>query len=383
MIARTRWAALPLALVALLPISGAAAGPAWESRQPVPGVFDLGGPRSNGSLLVAGSAALYTLTQAGDLEPFARGPGGYRDDPGAEAYLAVAPGQHVAAAGCDFVRDEVFILREHTPIGITRVDRTGSETGSFTNVGLSSLNGIAFDTNGAFDHRLLVMGPLTGKTEVVAIDCTGAVAVVTKSAPVIEGGVAVVPSSFGQFAGDLIAPDELSGIIWAIAPDGTSKQVVSSGLPKGGDIGVESVAFVPPGFAKGGYRYYADRATPGSPHPGTDHVLRLSSADLVAAGVQDGDLLAATEGGASMIDVRCDPVVCKVTTVVATPTSAHGEGHLVFTLNPTASPLPTPSATRSAAPASSSVSVAPYIAIAAAILAAFAAGLLIAGRRRP
>jgi hypothetical protein len=378
---RAWWAAPPGALLALLPVSGAAAGPAWEGWQPVPGVFDLGGPRANGSLLVAGSAALYTLTQAGDPKPFARGPGGYRDDPGAEAYLAVSPGQHVAAAGCDFVRDEVFILREHTPIGITRVDSTGSETGSFANVGVPSLNGIAFDTNGAFDHRLLVTGAVNGKTEVVAIDCTGAVQVVTKSAPVIEGGMAVVPPSFGQFAGDLIAPDELSGTIWAIAPDGTSKKLVDSGLPKGGDIGVESVAFVPPGFAKGGYLYYADRATPGNPHPGTDHVLRLSSDELVAAGVQDGDLLAATEGGASMIDVRCDPVVCKVTSVVATPTSAHGEGHLVFTLNPKAPQTPTPTATGPAAPKSSSVSVA--VAIAAAIVVAFAAGLFVARRRRP
>jgi hypothetical protein len=381
---RARWAVPAVALLALLPISGAAAGPAWEGWQPVPGVFDVGGPRSNGSLLVAGSAALYTLTQAGDLEPFARGPGGYRDDPGAEAYLAVSPGQHVAAAGCDFVRDEVFILREHTPIGVTRVDGTGSETGSFANVSMPSLNGIAFDTDGAFDHRLLVTGAVNGKTEVVAIDCTGAVQVVTKSAPVVEGGVAVAPSSFGQFAGDLIAPDELSGTIWAIAPDGTSKKVVDSGLPKGGDIGVESVAFVPPGFARGGYLYYADRATPGNPHPGTDHVLRISSDQLVAAGVQDGDLLAATEGGASMVDVRCDPVVCKVTTVVGTPTSAHGEGHLVFTLTKQAAPSPTPkpSGFTITATKNSSLPVGSYLAIAAAVLAAFAAGLFVASRRR-
>ena len=48
-------------------------------------------------------------------------------------------------------------------------------------------------------------------------------------------------------------------MIWAIAPDGSAKQVVNPGLAKGGDIGVESVAFVPPGFSKGGYVYYADR----------------------------------------------------------------------------------------------------------------------------
>ena len=131
----------------------------------------------------------------------------------------------------------------------------------------------------------------------------------------------------------------MSGKIYAVAPDGTSTLVVSSGLPAGGDIGVESVAFVPAGFTRGGYLYYSDRATPGNPHPGTDHVLRLSSSDLVAAGVQEGDLLAATEGGASMIGVRCDPS-CRVFTVVGTPTTAHGEGHLVFATTQVASPSP-------------------------------------------
>src|SRR5258708_39158460 len=103
---RARWAVPARALLALVPVSGAAAGPVWQGWQPVPGGFDLGGPRANGSLLVAGSAALYTLTQAGDLEPFARRPGGYHDEPGAGAHLAVSPRQHGAAAGRDLVRDE-------------------------------------------------------------------------------------------------------------------------------------------------------------------------------------------------------------------------------------------------------------------------------------
>ena len=367
----------------MLPISGAAAGPAWEQWQSVSGVFDLGGPRTDGSLLVAGSAALYTLNPAGDLQPFARGGGGYRDDPTAEAYLAVSSGQHVAAAGCDFARDDAFILRLHAPIGITRVDRTGTQTGSFTNVNAPGLNGIAFDTTGSFDHRLLAAGPVNGKTEVFAIDCTGAVQVVTSSAPVLEGGLAVAPSTFGSFGGALIAPDELSGVVWAIAPDGSSKQVVNSGLPKGGDIGIESVAFVPKGFTKGGYVYYSDRATAGSPHPGTDRVLRLSSADLVAAGVRDGDMLGATEGGASMIDVRCS-ATCQVMDAVATPTTAHGEGHLVFTLNQAASPAPTPTSSAAviAATKQSNAPIGAIVAIGAALLAALAAALFAASRRR-
>jgi len=374
-------AAVALALIAFLPISGAAAGPVWEQWTSVHGVFDLGGPRADGSLVVAGSAALYTLAPDGALTPFARGPGGYRDDPGAEAYLAVSPGQHVATSGCDFSRDDIFILRLHTPIGITRVFASGDESGSFVNIAMPGLNGIAFDSTGSFDHRLLATGPVNGKTEVVAIDCTGAVQVITKTAPASEGGLAVAPSSFGSFGGSLIAPDELSGVIWAIAPDGTSKQVVNSGLPKGGDIGVESVAFVPPGFMRGGYVYYSDRGTPGNPHPGSDNVLRLSSADLAAAGVLDGDMLAATEGGASLIDVRCD-TSCHVATVVSAPTAAHGEGHIVFTITPSP-PTPSPSPAKTPIAPAHSISPAPFVAIAAAVLVALAAVLFaLAARRR-
>jgi hypothetical protein len=361
------------------------AAPAWQQWQHVPAVFDLGGPRLDGSLVVAGSGALFTLTPAGVLAPLARGPGGYRDDPNTEAYLVSSPGLHVAAAGCDFVRDDMFLLRLHTPVGLTRVDRTGEDSGSFANIAATSLSGIAFDTAGAFDHRLLVTAPVNGKTELVAVDCSGSVQVITKTAPVVEGGMAVAPETFGDFAGSLIAPDEISGLIWAIAPDGTAKQVVSSGLPKGADIGVESVGFVPPGFASGGFVYYADRKTANNPHAGTDSVLRLSSADLVAAGVQEGDLLAATEGGASVIAVRCD-TSCRVISVIGSATTAHGEGHLVFTLTELPSPTPPAGLVPSATPAASSSAVgaaAPMVAIAAAVLAALVGAFLaLAATRR-
>ncbi|HSS62080.1 MAG TPA: hypothetical protein VLK30_11565 [Candidatus Limnocylindrales bacterium] len=375
-------AGVAAACLALWP-STAAAAPAWEAWQSVSGAFDLGGPRSDGSLIVAGSAALYSLTPDGMLAPFARGPGGYGDDPGTEAYLAISPRQQVAAAGCEFAPDDVYILRLHAPIGVTRVAAPGDATGSFANLSMSSLSGIAFDTVGGFDHRLLVTGPLNGKTEVVAVDCTRAAQVITKTAPAGEGGIAVAPLSFGAFGGDLIIPDELSGIISAIAPDGTATQVVVSGLAHGQDTGVEGVGFVPPGFTRGGYVYYSDRATPGSPHAGGDLVLRLSSTDLVAAGVQDGDLLAATEGGASMIDVRCDSA-CHVTTVIAIPTTAHGEGHLVFTVN--RQPSPTPSSagvTQIATRRDAAASAAAFVAIGAAVLAALTAvALALAARRR-
>jgi hypothetical protein len=323
--------------------------------------------------VVAGSGALYTVTPGGDLGPFARGPGGYRDDPNAEAYLAVSPGQNVAQTRCHFVRDDVFVLRLHTPVGLTRVDRTGEESGSLAHLDASSLSAIAFDTSGAFDHRLLVAGPTTGgKAELQAVDCKGSAQVITRTAPQVEGGMEVAPESFGEFAGSLIAPDELSGLIWAIAPDGSAKQVVQSGLARGQDTGVEGLGFVPPGFTRrGGYVYFADRKTANGPHPGTDSVLRLSSADVVAAGVQDGDLLAATEGGASMIAVHCQ-ATCRVIPVVATPTTAHGEGHVVFTLN--AQPQAMPTVSPSAPLASSSSSDVPWIAVAVAAAVALVAG---------
>ena len=365
-------AAIAAANLALTPaVAGAGADPAWQSWQTVPGVFDLGGPRSDGTLEVAGSANLYLADPAGTSSPFARGVGGYHEDPGAEAYLAVSPGARVSAAGCDFNRDDTFLLRLHVPIGIERVDAPGQNTGSFANViGVTSLNGIAFDTTGGFDHRLLATGPSGGKTVVVAIDCRGNVQVITKSAPVLEGGLAVAPSSFGSFGGDLIAPD------------GTVSVVTRPSLPTGGDIGVESVGFVPSGFmTSGGAAYLADRKTPGNPHPGTDAILRLSSTDLSAAGVRDGDLLVATEGGATMVAVRC-AASCIVIPVVSAPTTAHGEGHVVFTHNATPS---SPSVIQKATPARSATSGSGSNALIAilvvVVLLAFAGGIIL-GRRR-
>jgi hypothetical protein len=131
----------------------------------------------------------------------------------------------------------------------------------------------------------------------------------------------------------------------------------------------------------GGAAYLADRKTPGNPHPGTDSILRLSSADLAAAGVRDGDLLVATEGGATMIALRC-AFTCTVIPVVSTPTTAHGEGHVVFTHNTAPGP---PSAiqkatrARSATPASGSNALIAILVV--VVLLAFAGGIIL-GRRR-
>jgi hypothetical protein len=200
----------------------------------------------------------------------------------------------------------------------------------------------------------------------------------------VEGGLAVAPPGFGAFGGALIAPDELSGYIYAIAADGSVSTVAKPALPTGGDIGVESLGFVPPGFMRGGEVYYADRKTPGNPHPGTDNVLRLLSSDLAAAGVQDGDLLVATEGGATMVAVRCG-APCMVIPVVTAATTAHGEGHIVFTIDKTApSPRPSPTIKPSAKPSPPAVSGSNQVIaiVVAVVLLAFVAGFAVARRRK-
>jgi hypothetical protein len=319
---------LALILAGAAPV--AAAGPTWQHWRTIPGVFDIAGPRDDGKLVVAGSGLLYLVDPAGNVSPFARGPHGYADDAGAEAYLSMSSGREVVSADCEFARDDLFVLRLHAPLGITRIDRLGRAS-AFANVtDVDSLNGIAFDTTGKFGFRLLVSGPRNGKTVIAAVDCQGRVDFITHTAPVLEGGLTVAPKGFGAFAGDLIAPDELSGKIYAIGPDGVVRVVALSGLPAGPDTGVESLGFVPRGFTRHGEAYYSDRATPGNPHPGTDSLLRLSAPALFAAGVREGDLLAATEGGATMIAVRCR-ATCHVFTVIGTPSTSHGEGHIEFT----------------------------------------------------
>ena len=319
---------------------GSVVGLSWQPWQHLAGVFDLAGPRSDGRLVTAAGGQLFLVTRDGTITPFADGPGGYKAPSGPESYIALSPGLHVAGASCDFAPDDLFVLRPGKPLGITRVDPGGHATNFADIAGVDSLNGITFDTVGRFDHRLLVTGPHNQHSTVLAIDCKGGVVPVTDAAPPLEGGLTVAPPGFGTYAGELIAPDENSGVMLAITATGHSSVLVASGIPDGGDIGVESAGFVPPGFSGGGTAYVADRGTANNPHPGTDTILRLSSTAVTGAGVRDGDLLVAAEGGAVTIDVRC-ATTCTTTTIVPTATTAHIEGHLIMIAN---QPHPTPSA---------------------------------------
>jgi hypothetical protein len=315
------------------PSAPAARGPAlpahWDRFKHVPGVVDFAGPRSDGSITVAAAGRLFTLSPAGTLQPFAQGAGGYSTPVGPEPYIAMTASDPVAGTGCSFGNGTIFALQPGSHQGIILIGADG-QARPFVNLpATEGPVGIAFDATGRFGHKLLVTVRGPAGTSVLAIDCTGGVHTITTHAPPVEGGIVVAPASFGRYAGDLVAPAETIGSIFAIRPDGSVATLAVSGLPHGGDIGVESAGFVPPGFGASDAAYLADRFSKGNRHPGTDSILRLPGTELVKAGVHTGDLLVATEGSARTIAVHCASS-CTVRYIAMGPAVAHGEGHIVF-----------------------------------------------------
>src|SRR6202011_6364485 len=120
------------------------------------------------------------------------------------------------------------------------------------------------------------------------------------------GGSVGAPAGFGGHQGERAAPDEISGDIIGVNRDGKSSTLASYKELIGGDLGVESAGFVPRDFfTYGGFAYLADRATANNPHPGTDSILRLASAQLAAAGGHEGRRLGGTEGGGQTHHFPC------------------------------------------------------------------------------
>jgi hypothetical protein len=285
--------------------------------------LDLAGPRPDGSLVLAAHGRLLLLRPTAapgtqpTTEPFAPA---YHSPGGEEPYIALA------TQGC-LGADHVYALHLRPARGVVSI-AAGGPVRQLARISARGLiDGIAFDSTGAFGHRLLVTTNHGSTTTVDAVDCHGGVSTITRSAPRVEGGIAVAPRSFGRFAGDLIAPDEKRGGVYAITPSGRSLLVASSGLPHGQDIGVESAGFVPKGSVNA---FMSDRISRGNRHPGDDVVLRIAHAALTAAGVRPGDLLVATEGGARTIAIRCAGARCRVRHVADGPAIAHGEGHIAF-----------------------------------------------------
>jgi hypothetical protein len=375
------------AAVALAALSAGTAVPAaklgapWEQWQHVSRVFDLDGPSSDRRLV---TASRDQLTLMGADGAFVR-LGDFSLGNDAEAYIAASAGVHPAGTACTFAANETYMLALDKPLGVTRFDPGGHPSRLATVSGVDGLVGIALDRAGGFGNRLLVIGGSKGKTVVTAIDCAGVTRVITDQAPLEEGGLEVAPLSFGRFGGQLIGADENSDSVIAIAPDGTASVVDHPGLAKGGDIGVESVGFVPPGFtAHGGFAYVADRGTPGNPHPGTDSILRLSSTQLANSGVQDGDLLVATEGGGVTVRVRCR-ATCTSDIVAEGPAPAHIEGHIAFLLDPAGRTARAPAQTSQTPALPGESGGGPWIVVGAMVLLVVAAGavyILVRRRRR-
>ncbi len=293
----------------------------WTPYVHVSSPIDVVGPRPDGEMVVAANGRLWLLSRAGDVREFAST---YHSNPGLEAYVAVAGPAH---PGCSYGAGTVYAISFGKPRGVVSIDPDGAVRPFASIAAPGLIDGIAFDETGTFGFRLLVVTTRGRRSAVDAISCHGAVRQVTASAHRVEGGIAVAPMSFGRFAGDLIASDELGGGIWAVTPTGRNLLVAASGLPHGPDTGVESEAFVPAGRF---YALLADRLTPGNPHPGDNVLLRARSAVLFAAGVRPGDLLDATEGGARTVAVRCGNSGCAVLHVADGPAIAHAEGHIAI-----------------------------------------------------
>jgi hypothetical protein len=302
---------------------------AWQLWRTTPGVIDVVGPRSDGRFVVAARGRLFLLRPATRrLLPYPASGTAYASDSKLEPYIAIAgAGQRVEAEHCNFPRDTVYAIE---PAGRTRVLAVtpAGHVSPFARIrGVKTLNGIVFDTVGRFGGRLLIVGlTADGHGALISVDCRGKTRTLTRAAPHIEGGPVLAPAGFGAFAGDVIAPDEIDGRLLALGPDGSFRDVAVIGQPAGGDIGVESLGFVPSGNADA---YVSDRLSPGNANPGHDAILRLSARALRAAGVIPGDLLAALEGGGTTIAVRCAPT-CTVREVATAAAGAHVEGSISF-----------------------------------------------------
>jgi hypothetical protein len=311
------------------PASATAAPAAWTKLVRVDGAVDIAGPRADGRFVLAAGGRLFTLEADGTgPRKLARGRRGYRSEAG-EPYIAYGPTSGAFEEGCPFA-GALFALEPRDDPGLVRISPSGraSRFASFPDG--TFLSGIAFDRVGTFGGRLLVVALTERKTEAAlfAFDCGGERERIARGAARVEGGIEVAPLSFGAFAGDLIAVDERKGKVYAFDPAGDVATIAKPDLPRGGDTGVESLGFVPPGFAPPSRALMADLGVKAG--VGTNSVLALEAEALTAAGVVAGDLLVATETGAETVRIRC-ALACDSAVVASGPARAHAEGHIVFT----------------------------------------------------
>lgn len=328
--------AATLAAIASLAALPALASPPrvrWTPSTPAPAIVDLTAPRSDGRLIAAIGRRLWTLDASGTLRRFARGSEGYLGPAGGEPYIALARRASFDGAGCAFHRDDVYAIDPIAP-GVVRITARG-EASRFAELPGGTPTGIAFDQAGDFGHRLLVVAATGSTSTLYRLGCDAQVTVLADDLPAgLEGGMAVAPRGFGDFGGDLVAPIEPTGEVYAIDSAGTSSLVAKPDLPTGRDIGVGSLGFIPR-HPKTGHALVADRLTEGDAQPGTGSILSVSLGRLRERGARPGDLLAVTEAGARTARVRC-AAACSSREVAAGPSVAHVEGHVSFLPGPRA-----------------------------------------------
>src|SRR5215208_6436741 len=212
------------ALVA--PLADAATTAHWRPFAHLPGTIDLTPPRLDGRVVVATRGRLGLLRPGRAMVPFSRRPGGYATAPpgpeGNEAYIALTAARRVPGAGCGFLRDEVVAIEPMGGVGVVRVSPSGRARRLVDLPAGELPSGIVFDSAGAFGHRILVTANTADRTKanLYAVDCRGRVSTVAAGIPRVEGGILIAPPSFGRFARQLIAPDEISGQIFALSPRG-------------------------------------------------------------------------------------------------------------------------------------------------------------------
>lgn len=302
---------------------------AWVTFKHLPGVVDIAGPRAGGAFVVSAAGQLSLFRPDGTLTPFARGRGGYQTAKTAEPYLTLVSGVAVPGSHCSFRAGTAYALEPGKRPEIMVIAPQGRAMPFTSLPAATSLSGITYDGTGGFGHRLLVVAGTRHGMTVFGIGCDGRPVPIAAGAPRVEGGIAVAPPTFGRFAGDLIAPDEVTGLVYAIDPVGRVTVLARSGRPAGGDIGAESAGFVPPAVTAA---YLADRFSPGNKHPGDNVILRLSATALATAGIKPGDLLVATEASAQTVDIRC-AASCTARYVADGPAIAHAEGHIAFAVS--------------------------------------------------
>ena len=275
----------------------------------------------------AGNARRPVPDAAGGLPvPFARGPQGYAGSPG-EPYIALAKGRRVPGAGCAFGRDVVFALDPDATPGIVRVDRRAGAAGlrifpsgpfppgspSTPSVG----SAIAFSSRRSQRARRRC-------THSIAVAAPGPWRLALRT---LRAGSRWRPH-LRPLRGhaDCCLRGNRADLL--LGPGGRVRLVAESGLPAGGDIGVESVGFVPPKLGRRGAAYLADMGAPGSPTSGSDSLLILTGTSLSRA-----NFAPASWSSRPRQVRRQSPSAaqrCTIRRVADGPTVAHAEGHITF-----------------------------------------------------